>query len=70
MQADGIGAHHFERLAQVQVCQMPEILVPHGRPRPVKTGIADQQLGKRIRARGGIRHSPVLPCGRALVARL
>ena len=66
VQPDGIGAYDLVDLAPRPGLPDAEILVPHGRPRPIKMGIPDEQLGKRIRASGGIRrHSPVLPCGHA-----
>jgi hypothetical protein len=66
VQADGIGTHDVEHFVPRPGLPDAEILVPHGRASPIKLGIPDQQLGKRIRASGSIRrHSPVLPCGHA-----
>ena len=66
VQADGIGTHDVEHFVPRPGLPDAEILVPHGRARPIKLGVPDQQLGKRVRASGGIRrHSPVLPCGHA-----
>src|SRR5262245_9534005 len=66
MQTDRVGANDLEDLAPGPGLPDAEILMSHCRPRAVRTCVTDQQLGKRVRASGGVRrHSPVLPCDRA-----
>lgn len=67
MQADRIGTNDVEHIGPGPRLPDAQILVAHGRPCPKNLGIADQQLGKRIRPSGsGQRHSSVLPYDRAL----
>ena len=48
-QAHRIGAHDLQHLAPGPGLPDAEILVPHGRPRAVQLGVADQKLRKCLR---------------------
>ena len=66
VQAGGIGAHEVEDLAPGPGLPDAEILVPHGRPRPVQMGVPHKQLRKCLSQPGDVRrHSLFLPCGHA-----
>ena len=49
-----IGAHLLQHLLPGPDLPDAEVLVPIGRPARIKAGIADQELGERVRASGGV----------------
>src|SRR5262249_9631432 len=63
-------ADDVEDLAPGPCLPDAEVLVPHGRPRPVNAGITDQQLGERVSASGGVRRHSQSSHAAALTARL
>src|SRR4029453_15017740 len=61
---DRIGARLLQYLFPGPHLPDAEVLVPIGRPVAVTAGIADQELGERVRLSGGVdRHGAVLPDG-------
>ena len=66
VQADRIGAHDVEHLAQVQVCQMPRSLCRIAGRAPYKLAFRINSLGNVSAGAAAIgRHSLILPLGRA-----